>query len=411
MEQITTRHDRPAQTGKVMNFASILEDNTREQAEMASTMPFVFPHLALMPDAHLGKGATVGSVIPTERAIMPAAVGVDIGCGMVAVRTQFVLADLPPRGRYAALREAIEQAIPLSKGKYNEEVWALHTEQRLEDLRGLAEQMGFDPASYSGNWEMHLGSLGSGNHFIEVSLDEENRVWLFLHSGSRGVGNKIAQHHIKVAQKHAERWHIDLPDPDLAYLVEGTDEFWAYIKQMRWAQTFAYLNRAEMMDRVVECFETWLWADSDFSGDREDARVFRDQEVNCHHNYTEQERHWGRNVWLSRKGAIDASEGTWGLIPGSMGTRSYVVVGKGNHLALNSAPHGAGREYSRSRARKTFTHDDLRAAMGDVEYRDSDAFIDEIPAAYKPIETVMHDARDLVEVKHELRQILNVKGE
>jgi tRNA-splicing ligase RtcB len=382
---------------KFLNWASILEPNTREQAEQTSTMPFIFPHLALMPDAHLGKGATVGSVIPTLGAIIPAAVGVDIGCGMIAVRTQFVQNDLPMEDR-AALRESIENAVPLSAGKYNTEISRAHTTDRIDDLAHEAHRGGVD-LSASPNWPLQLGTLGSGNHFIEVSLDEEDRVWLFLHSGSRGVG-KIAQRHIKVAQAECKKWWIDLPDPDLAYLVESTDEFWTYIRELRWAQKFALLNREEMMDRVRTCFESWVG-----------SPIEVETEINCHHNYTAKERHFSKDVWLSRKGAIDASEGVWGLIPGSMGTRSYVVQGKGNRLALNSSPHGAGREYSRSRARKTFTHDDLRAAMGDIEYRDTDAFIDEIPAAYKDVEVVMKDAADLVEVRHTLRQIVNVKGD
>ena len=384
---------------RLVNWASILEASTRTQAEVASTMPFVYPHIALMPDAHLGKGATVGSVIPTLGAIIPAAVGVDIGCGMIAVRTSYALEDLPADRR--ALRESIEAAVPLSAGHYNAEVTREHTRARIEALSVAAEKAGFDPQAYVKNWELQLGTLGSGNHFLEVSLDEEDRVWLFLHSGSRGVGNKIAQHHIKVAQQLCQKWWIDLPDPDLAYLVEGTDEFWSYIRELRWAQTFALLNREEMMDRVVTCFADWVRVDA----------VERVEEINCHHNYTVKEKHFGKDVWLSRKGAIDASVGTPGLIPGSMGTRSYVVVGKGNPVSLNSSPHGAGREYSRSRARKTFTQDDLRAAMGDIEYPDTEAFVDEIPAAYKDIDVVMQDAKDLVEVRHTLRQIVNVKGD
>jgi tRNA-splicing ligase RtcB (3'-phosphate/5'-hydroxy nucleic acid ligase) len=384
---------------RLISWASILEESTRNQAVTASGMPFIYPHLALMPDAHLGKGATVGSVIPTLGAIIPAAVGVDIGCGMTAVRTQYVADDLPmdDRGR---LRVAIERAIPLSAGRYNTAVSRASTEARIAHLEARAESAGVDPAGYAPGWRLQLGTLGSGNHFIEVSLDESERVWLFLHSGSRGVGNKIAQHHIQVAQALMRQWWISLPDPDLAYLVEGTDEFSAYIRELGWAQSFALSNRAEMMDRVVACFATWV-----------DGSVERQQEVDCHHNYTESERHFGKQVWLSRKGAIDASEGTWGLIPGSMGSRSYVVRGKGNAVALNSAPHGAGREYSRSRARKTFTRDDLRAAMSGIEYRDTAAFIDEIPAAYKDIDVVMKDAEDLVEVCHVLRQIVNVKGD
>jgi tRNA-splicing ligase RtcB len=381
---------------KLMNWASIIEPNTLAQAEAAASMPFVFPHLALMPDAHLGKGATVGSVIPTLGAIIPAAVGVDIGCGMQAVRTQYHRDELP--GRLAELRVAIEAAIPLSAGKYNGHVQAT-ARGRVEELTTLAEKAGFDPASYARNWELQLGSLGSGNHFIEVTVDEEGMVWLFLHSGSRGVGNKIATRHIKVAQEAMRRWWITLPNPDLAYLVEGTDEFWAYINELRWAQEFARLNREEMMDRVLDCFAQWH------------GPVEAQARVQCHHNYTTRERHFGKEVWLSRKGAIDAAQGVLGLIPGSMGDASYVVVGKGNPLSLNSSPHGAGRSYSRSAARRTFTRDQLRAAMVGIEYRDTDAFIDEIPAAYKPIDQVMADAAELVEIRHTLRQIVNVKGD
>ena len=389
MEQISKR---------LMNWASILDPGTREQAEKASRMPFIYPHLALMPDAHLGKGATVGSVIPTLGAIIPAAVGVDIGCGMIAVRTQFTLDDFRSRP-LAPLRVAIENAVPLSAGKYNTGVTDTARE-RVEVLAGRAEKAGFDPGRYAGNWELQLGTLGSGNHFIEVTLDETGRVWLFLHSGSRGVGNKIAQKHIQVAHQQCERRWIDLPDRDLAYLVEGEDEFWHYIREMRWAQEFAWLNREEMMDRVVACVAEWTGRD-----------VQRQETVNCHHNYTEQETHFGKKVWLSRKGAINAEKGRAGLIPGSMGTASYVVVGKGNPVALNSSPHGAGREYSRSAARRAFDRDDLRKAMVGIEYRDTDAFIDEIPAAYKDIDVVMRDAEDLVEVRHTLRQIVNVKGD
>ncbi|KQX75719.1 RtcB family protein [Aeromicrobium sp. Root472D3] len=384
---------------RLFSWASILDEDARAQAVTTSTMPFIHPHLALMPDAHLGKGATVGSVIPTLGAIIPAAVGVDIGCGMIAVRTGFELSDLPDDRR--ALRTAIEGAIPLSAGVANRAITHRHTQQRVDELRADAEQAGFDPSERASRWELQLGTLGSGNHFIEVSLDEDDRVWLFLHSGSRGVGNKIAQRHIAVAQRLCAQWWIDLPDRDLAYLVEGTPEFDAYVGELRWAQKYALLNRAEMMDRVVACFADWVGVDT----------VERFEEINCHHNYTTKERHFGKDVWLSRKGAIDASEGTMGLMPGSMGTRSYVVVGRGNPVALNSSPHGAGREYSRAKARKAFTQDDLRAAMGGIEYRDTAAFVDEIPAAYKDIDVVMQDAADLVEVRHTLRQIVNVKGD
>jgi tRNA-splicing ligase RtcB len=382
---------------RLKNWASILDEKTREQAITASKMPFVFPHVALMPDAHLGKGATVGSVIPTLGAIIPAAVGVDIGCGMIAVKTQYAAAQLPSDRR--PLREDIERAIPLSAGRYNRKVVAT-AEPRIVELQARAAEAGFDPKDYAENWKLQLGTLGSGNHFIEVSLDEDDNVWLFLHSGSRGIGNKIASKHIKVAQQLAKKYWIELPDPDLAYLVEGTAEFDAYIRELRWAQHFALLNREEMMDRVIRQFGAWVGGE-----------VKELERINCHHNFTERETHFGKSVWLSRKGAIRAREGDQGLIPGSMGTASYVVVGKGNVVALDSSPHGAGREYSRSAARKAFSVEQLREAMEGIEYRDTDAFIDEIPGAYKPIDQVMEDAADLVRVRHKLRQIINVKGD
>lgn len=382
---------------RLINWASVLEDSTRAQAERTSAMPFVFPHLALMPDAHLGKGATVGSVIPTDHAIIPAAVGVDIGCGMIAVRTQFTVDDVTHAGRnLARLRESIERAVPLSAGNYNKGL----TDTAAARVAELEADAKADYGGFAKNWRLQLGTLGSGNHFIEVTADEGQRVWLFLHSGSRGVGNKIAQRHIAVAQRLCTQWWIPLPDPDLAYLVEGTDEFWAYLRDLRWAQKFALLNREEMMDRVVACLEHWIG-----------EPVVEGERINCHHNFTQQEKHFGKEVWVSRKGAIEASEGRPGLIPGSMGTASYVVEGKGNRLSLNSSPHGAGRNFSRSAARKTFSHEDLRAAMKGIEFRDTAAFIDEIPAAYKDIDQVMADAADLVEVKHTLRQLVNVKGD
>lgn len=391
MEQITRR---------LMNWASILEPNTLAQAEKAASLPFIHPHVALMPDAHLGKGATVGSVIPTLGAIIPAAVGVDIGCGMIAVRTGFSEDGLVAGGRSLAdLRKRIEAAVPLSAGQHNRTLTET-ARPRIDYLVDRAEQAGFEPGGYAKNWSLQLGSLGSGNHFIEVTVDEQRRVWLFLHSGSRGIGNRIAQHHIKVARELCAKWWIPLPDPDLAYLVEGTPEFWAYIRELRWAQEFALLNREEMMDRVISCLGEWTGTE-----------VVEAERINCHHNFTQQEKHFGKQVWVSRKGAIEATEGKPGLIPGSMGTASYVVTGRGNRLSLNSSPHGAGRSYSRSAARRAFTQDDLREAMAGIEYRDTDAFVDEIPAAYKPIDQIMADAADLVEIRHTLRQLVNVKGD
>ena len=381
----------------LVSWASILDEKTREQAIITAKLPFIYPHIALMPDAHLGKGGTVGSVIPSLGAVIPAAVGVDIGCGMIAVRTQFTLADLPDDR--ATVREAIERAIPLSPGRYNKKVVAT-AEPRIAELTALAERADFDPAQYAGNWKLQLGTLGGGNHFAELSIDADQRVWAFLHSGSRGVGNKIAQHHIAVATRLCTQWWIELPDPDLAYLVEGTPEFRRYIAELTWAQHFALLNREEMMDRVIRQLGEWVG-----------APVVEAERINCHHNFTKREKHFGKEVWVSRKGAIEATEGKLGLIPGSMGTASYIVEGKGYAPSLNSSPHGAGREYSRSAARKAFTHEQLREAMAGIEFRDSPDFIDEIPQAYKPIDRVMADAEQLVTVRAVLRQIVNVKGQ
>jgi tRNA-splicing ligase RtcB len=381
---------------RLLNWASILEDNTREQAERTAQMPFIHPHLALMPDAHLGMGATVGSVIPTDGAIIPAAVGVDIGCGMIAVRTQFTADDVAGRP-LDVLHQQISRSIPLSAGGRNQKIRA-SAGPRIAELR---ETPGAGQADAEARqWPQQLGTLGSGNHFIELSLDEQDRVWLFLHSGSRGVGNRLAQKHIKVAREQCARRHIQLPDRDLAYLVEGEPEFDRYIEALRWAQRFAYLNREEMMDRCVDQLGRFLGTE-----------VERAETINCHHNYTERETHFGREVWLSRKGAISAREGQPGLIPGSMGAASYVVVGKGNVPSLMSSPHGAGRNFSRSAARKRFTRQDLDARMAGIAWGHSDAFLDEHPDAYKPIDQVMADAADLVEVRHTLRQIVNVKGD
>ena len=386
-------------TARLLSWASDVEPSTLEQARRTSELPFVFPHLALMPDAHLGKGATVGSVIPTQRAVVPAAVGVDIGCGMIAVRTQFTADDLRARGSLAPLREAIEAAVPLSAGVYNREVLPTAA-VRVAELEAKAAGDDVDPDRYTANWRLQLGTLGSGNHFIEITLDEAGRVWTFLHSGSRGVGNKMAQRHIGVARDLMAKYWVTLPDPDLAYLAEGTDEFWAYLRDLRWAQHFALLNREEMTDRVVAVL-------GDFMGEA----VVAAERINCHHNFTQAEKHFGRDVWVSRKGAIEARAGQPGLVPGSMGTASYVVSGLGNPVSLNSSPHGAGRRYSRSAARRTFSQEDLRTAMKGIEYRDTDAFVDEIPAAYKDIDRVMADAADLVEIRHTLRQVVNVKGD
>ncbi|CPT90771.1 RNA-splicing ligase RtcB [Mycobacteroides abscessus] len=400
----------------IISFASEIDYTTIDQAKETASLPFIYPHMALMPDAHSGKGSAVGTVIPTVGAVIPAAVGVDIGCGMIAVKTRYewanimddaLLADMP---RLPDLRVAIEGAIPLSPGNYNSDTKRFpFTRNRIEGLIRLQNELDVD-LSHSPKWMEQLGSLGGGNHFIELCVDLEDTVWLFLHSGSRGVGNKIAQRHIKVAVARYEYLQkcsgeaapqFRLPNRDLAYLTEGTAEFDRYIKDLQWAQKFAYENRAEMMDRYVQVFANWLGVQT--------QRVEIDR-VNCHHNYTVETEIDGRKVWLTRKGAIDASEGKLGLIPGSMGTRSYVVRGRGNKDGLFSAPHGAGRRFSRTKAKELFTLEDLADQMQGIEYRHGEEWIDEIPSCYKPIDVVMSDAAPLVEVVTELRQVLNVKG-
>jgi tRNA-splicing ligase RtcB (3'-phosphate/5'-hydroxy nucleic acid ligase) len=395
-------------TKGVLSFASVIDQTTVDQAAETAQLPFIHPHVALMPDAHTGKGSAVGTVIPTEGAVIPAAVGVDIGCGMVAARMHLTATDLTAREQerpLSRLRESIESAIPMSRGGYNRTADRFaFTGPRIKVLEDSARELDVD-LSHSKNWRLQLGSLGGGNHFIELCVDERSRVWLFLHSGSRGVGNKIAQRHIAIAQKLCAQSHLKLPNRDLAYLAQDTPEFERYLGDLKWAQQFAFENRAEMMDRFRRAFAAWMGADVD------DAAALEAERINTHHNYTVQERHGGKDVWLTRKGAIDAHDGVLGIIPGSMGTRSYIVRGKGNPTGLCSAPHGAGRRYSRRKARELFTADDLAAAMTGIEYRHGDAWIDEIPGAYKDIDQVMADASELVDVVATLRQVLNVKGE
>lgn len=386
---------------RVLSFASDIEPDTINQAKTTGLMPFINPHVALMPDAHAGKGSAVGTVIPTQGAVIPAAVGVDIGCGMIAVETTTTKSDLGDRS-LGMLRAMLEDAIPLSPGNYNGHLERFpFTAAKIAELEALAYDRGVD-LTHSPKWREQLGSLGGGNHFIELCLDERDHVWLTLHSGSRGVGNKIAQKHIKIAQKLCAQWWISLPERDLAYLVQGTPEFSSYLTELHWAQRFAMLNRAEMMDRFAWAFTSWMGNDPT-SFDEVDR-------INCHHNYTQIEHHFGREVWVTRKGAVDAHEGKRAMIPGSMGTASYIVRGKGNPASLCSAPHGAGRRFSRTEARRRYTADDLAARMVGIEYRPGDEFVDEIPDAYKDIDQVMEDSADLVVVEHSLRQILNVKG-
>lgn len=382
----------------VLSWASAVDQTTVDQAVSLARLPFIHPHIALMPDAHAGKGSAVGTVIPTVDAVIPAAVGVDIGCGMVAARTRYTEGELR-RIDLTELRDRLERVIPLSPGNYNRGVHHGHTRARVRELEERAASEGVDLA-HSPKWREQLGSLGGGNHFIELCLDEAGAVWCFLHSGSRGVGNKIAQKHIRIAQDRCREQGIRLEDRDHAYLKEGTAEFARYLVELRWAQRFARLNRDEMMDRFLAQLAR-LFGDND-AGEAE--------RVNCHHNYTERIELDGQHVWLTRKGAIDASVGRLGCIPGSMGTRSYIVRGKGSRDGLFSAPHGAGRRMSRTQAKKRYTAADLDTAMTGIVYRPGDAWVDEIPAAYKDIDQVMADATDLVDVVHTLRQVMNLKG-
>lgn len=372
-----------------------MEPDTIRQAQQASRLPFLAGPLALMPDAHIGKGATIGSVIPTQGAIIPAAVGVDIGCGMIAVETYLTSFDLPDD-----LHDVLswcEHRIPAGVGQghhYTGALWADFVGHH--PLTGIIESTKQESTAAK-----QFGTLGSGNHFVEVCLDERDTVWLVLHSGSRGIGNQLAQKHIKEAQRLMADFHIKLEDRDLAYLPESTDEFDAYMMDLRWAQAYAFGNRAAMMDALVEGMEKIIGAPN--------IEVDR---INCHHNYTEQEHHHGKNVWVTRKGAIRARVGDRGVIPGSMGTGSFIVTGLGNPASYCSASHGAGRRMSRSKARNTLTPESLTDMMGDRTWNADRAksLVDEHPLAYKEIGAVMSAQADLVSVDHHLNQVLNYKG-
>jgi tRNA-splicing ligase RtcB len=377
-------------------WASI-EAEAQKQILNTAALPFIFKHVAVMPDCHYGKGATIGTVLATEGAIVPAAVGVDIGCGMIAVRTPLRRSDIAEPG---AIRRGIERRVPMSAGRNNPTLTASAAE-RVAALEDLAMRTRATPDQYDRHWRLALGTLGGGNHFIELAEDTEGSVWVTLHSGSRGVGNKIGNHYIRVAQELCRKAKLSLPDRDLAYLTEGQGAFNAYMRDLHWAQQFALHNRNEMMDRVLDELGRSL-------GGRRDLEQ---QRINSHHNFTQRERHFGRDVWITRKGAIEARTNNWAMIPGSMGTRSYIVVGKAHPMSFDSAPHGAGRRYSRTKARALFSMDDLSRAMQGVEYRHAKVLLDEIPDAYKDIDQVMAHAKDLVEVKYVLKQFINVKGD
>lgn len=381
-----------------------LEAQARQQLLETASLPFIFKHLAVMPDVHLGKGSTIGSVIPTIGAIIPAAVGVDIGCGMIAVRTSLQASDLPDN--LHRLRSAIEQAVPHGKtfGKHDQGAW-----QRVPDaadrawamlagrFRAITDKY---PRLEKTNNRVHLGTLGGGNHFIEVCLDEQDRVWFMLHSGSRGVGNAIGTLFIELAQADMRQQLGNLPNKDLAYLEEGSRHFADYVEAVGWAQDFARQNRALMMEAVIAAARQVI-------GKPFEVNL---EAVNCHHNYVQREHHFGQDVLITRKGALSARKGELGIIPGSMGAKSFIVRGLGNPQAFNSCSHGAGRVMSRSQAKKLFTIEDQIRTTAHVECRKDKAVIDEIPLAYKDIDAVMQAQSDLVEVVHTLRQVVCVKG-
>lgn len=378
-----------------------IEDSAKQQIQNLSELPFLYKHLAVMPDCHFGMGATVGSVIATKGAVVPAAVGVDIGCGMIAVKTKLFAKDLPEDRR--KIRLGIERRVPLGAGGKNQKMTE-SAELRINSLQARANDDAIDLKFYTKDWERTLGSLGSGNHFIEICLDEQDQVWCVLHSGSRGIGNKIALSHIKTAQSLMQQYFIELKDKDLAYLVENTPEFKAYVRELLWAQNFALANREEMMDR---CMTELSYAIYNEGGHEKELEVSR---INCHHNFTQQENHMGQNVWITRKGAIQMKNGQLGVIPGSMGTCSYIVSGLENPMSFHSAPHGAGRRFSRNTAKKMYNMEDFDKAMEGIECRRSDQLIDELPMAYKSIDEVMENSKELVKVESVLRQIINVKG-
>lgn len=374
-----------------------IEDSALQQLKNLSRLPFIASNgVACMPDVHAGIGATVGTVIATDKAIIPAAVGVDIGCGMNAVRLSLKASDLPDS--LLGIRHQIERDIPLGTG-------GAHQPDRLPEsddgmwlaLAALTEK---HPGIAKNKAQCQLGSLGSGNHFIELCIDESQDVWIMLHSGSRGVGNLIGRYFIEKAKKRMEQYFISLPDGDLAYFPENTDDFNDYVEAVNWAQDYALENRRVMMTAVVAALRRHIPIEF----------TITHEAVNCHHNYVERENHFGRNLWVTRKGAIRARGGDLGIIPGSMGQRSYIVRGKGNLESYCSCSHGAGRKMSRAAARRTFTVADLEQQTAGVECRKDDAVLDEIPGSYKDIDQVMENQRDLVEVVHVLKQVLCVKG-
>jgi tRNA-splicing ligase RtcB len=390
-----------------------VEEAAKEQLRKLARLPFIHRHVAAMPDVHFGRGATVGSVVPTVQAIIPAAVGVDLGCGMMAVQTSLNASDLP--SELGAMRHAIERAVPCGRtfskhgtkgnerdagawGNTPDDIAAVWNRALAADFATLVERQ---PKLARANTVNHLGTLGTGNHFVEVCIDEVGGVWVMLHSGSRGVGNAIGSLYIEKAKMEMRRFFVNLPDQDLAYLPEGSTYFDEYVFAVAWAQRFALLNRECMMAATLRALSQTKGVPA-FTADR--------LAVNCHHNYVEQEHHFGRDVWVTRKGAVRARAGDLGIIPGSMGAKSFIVRGRGNPESFHSCSHGAGRTMSRTEAQRRFTVDDHARATAGVECRKDESVIDETPMAYKDIDDVMRAQADLVEVVHTLKQVLCVKG-
>lgn len=387
-----------------------VEDQAAQQLRNVASLPFIHKHVAVMPDVHWGMGATVGSVIPTKGAIVPAAVGVDIGCGMIAQRTSLTASDLPDN--LSAMRSSIEAAVPHGRtdngGANDRGAWGSLPDDIAETLVASSLPDRFnsllkDHAKLS-RWNLdrisrHVGTLGSGNHFVEVCLDEDQHVWVMLHSGSRGIGNAIGSYFIELAKKDMERWFINVPDKDLAYIPQGSEHFGAYWDALKLAQSYAALNRRVMMRNTLRALTGHV---REFTCDLE--------AINCHHNYVSREHHFGENVFVTRKGAVSAKAGELGIIPGSMGARSFIVRGKGNPDSFCSCSHGAGRAMSRGAAKKRFTLADHEAATAGVECRKDVDVIDETPGAYKDIGAVMAAQDDLVSIEHTLKQVLCVKG-
>ena len=378
-----------------------IDEGSKAQLANIASLPFIHYHVAAMPDVHLGIGATIGSVIATHQAIIPAAVGVDIGCGMVAARLSLTANDIDEK-RLKKVFDQISRDVPVGRDQHADGQVLVDAVRPFEPgLKALTERhpqllKAFGKFS---KWANQMGTLGGGNHFIEVCLDEHERVWVMLHSGSRGIGNAIATYFIELARKDMARHMIHLPDRDLAYFVEGSEHFADYVEAVHWAQEYAMANRQAMLDLVLVGLARHL-----------PLFTVTTEAVNCHHNYVAREHHYGADVWVTRKGAIRAGEGELGIVPGSMGARSYIVRGKGNAESFCSSAHGAGRRMSRTAATKRFTEADLVRQTEGVICRKDKGVVDEIPGAYKDIDEVMANQRDLTEILHTLKQVVCVKG-